>query len=221
MTVYFATAKSHHHGPVKIGVSGSVETRLSGLQTSNHEELEIIATMSGGRETEAYLHESLASSRIRGEWYLRTPELNAAMRRAQTIGSAALALTDPGYPAFVSAQCNKDVAEAQRLAQAICDLLAPSETSPRRYALLYRRLSKSHPGLTLRRARALCNAEVRRVDSFEMNALSTLLHSLQEEKNVSDIGEWLPKIRAHLASEGAPLRPDQLAVLDRALGDAR
>jgi Meiotically Up-regulated Gene 113 (MUG113) protein len=62
---------------VKIGTTvGSVERRFNGMQPPP--DAEIVAVMTGhGRATELELHKRFHASRVRGEWFTSTPELES------------------------------------------------------------------------------------------------------------------------------------------------
>lgn len=73
--VYFAQRGAD--GPIKIGVSGSVKTRVSALQTAVAEPVHLLASIVGDRHIEAALHERFRSSRLKGEWFSPSSELLA------------------------------------------------------------------------------------------------------------------------------------------------
>lgn len=54
---------------IKIGYSCNMNGRISALNTSMPEKLELLATVSGARDAEARLHKRFARYRIKGEWY--------------------------------------------------------------------------------------------------------------------------------------------------------
>ena len=54
---------------IKIGITKNLKSRLSALQTSTAEKLEVIGTMSGGEPLEKELHERFAADRLSGEWF--------------------------------------------------------------------------------------------------------------------------------------------------------
>jgi predicted ATP-dependent serine protease len=63
---------------VKIGYSDSPETairRLTGFQTANAENLELLAVVPGDRSREAWFHRQWAPLRIRGEWFQADPAM--------------------------------------------------------------------------------------------------------------------------------------------------
>ena len=62
-------------GPVKIGVSISVNTRLRSLQNAAPEPLEVIRMLEGGKGVEAWLHRYFSSRCISGEWFSFDPEM--------------------------------------------------------------------------------------------------------------------------------------------------
>ncbi len=65
---------------VKIGYSASPAERLRGLQTSSPDKLTLLGICPGGREEESALHRRLGHLRLRGEWFLDTPELQAVAK---------------------------------------------------------------------------------------------------------------------------------------------
>lgn len=75
MAVYFVKGKSTNH--VKVGFTkGDPQKRLSNLQTSASEELEIIHVIpEGTTELEARLHEKFRHNHLRGEWFKYRPDV--------------------------------------------------------------------------------------------------------------------------------------------------
>ncbi|WP_050577733.1 GIY-YIG nuclease family protein [Sinorhizobium meliloti] len=63
--VYFITDGD----AIKIGKANNPKSRLSGLQTSHHKPLRILALMPGGEASERALHGKFHRYRIRGEWF--------------------------------------------------------------------------------------------------------------------------------------------------------
>lgn len=64
--------------PVKIGYSGaSLYFRLKNLQVGNPHPLAIIASCKAGFQAEKALHARLAAHKLIGEWFARTPEVEA------------------------------------------------------------------------------------------------------------------------------------------------
>jgi hypothetical protein len=55
-------------GPVKIGKTTNIESRLKALQTGHPNELVVLA-FGGTTETERRMHRELSEHRIRGEWF--------------------------------------------------------------------------------------------------------------------------------------------------------
>lgn len=56
-------------GPIKIGLTKSVETRLKSLQTANPFPLRLLGTIVGNDLTEAHLHQFFDEYRLVGEWF--------------------------------------------------------------------------------------------------------------------------------------------------------
>jgi hypothetical protein len=78
--VYFI-AEEGDERYVKIGLSkqASVTLRMSQLQVGNPRKLVLLGTLptSDVYKLEAYFHHHLAALRVNGEWFQRTPELDA------------------------------------------------------------------------------------------------------------------------------------------------
>jgi hypothetical protein len=83
--VYFIGAAS---GPIKIGIALRPRERLSGLQTSHHERLELLATCEGGQEQERAYHKLFKDRRLNGEWFERTAEIEAEIERLNLAAEA-------------------------------------------------------------------------------------------------------------------------------------
>ena len=74
---------------VKIGIAAVPKDRLRELQTASPHKLSILATMPGGKAAEGRLHRHFAGSRATGEWFHRTPELDALIADVQAGNSDA------------------------------------------------------------------------------------------------------------------------------------
>ena len=73
--IYFIQAGND--GPIKIGYAQNSSARRRELQTGNHEELNLITEIPGGKDREDTIHNDLRSYRYRGEWFRATPEVLA------------------------------------------------------------------------------------------------------------------------------------------------
>lgn len=71
--VYFIRRGSS--GPIKVGFTKDLEARLSSLQTASDLPLQVLAVFPATKQAESDIHQSLAESRIRGEWFAPTMEL--------------------------------------------------------------------------------------------------------------------------------------------------
>ncbi|UXZ57051.1 GIY-YIG nuclease family protein [Curtobacterium sp. Arg-1] len=69
--VYFIQQGSS--GPIKIGCSRNLTSRLNSLRTSSSEPLHVLGTVPGGFELERQMHQALDAFRLNGEWF--TPSL--------------------------------------------------------------------------------------------------------------------------------------------------
>ena len=89
--VYVIQAAS---GAVKIGIAANVQSRLSDLQSANHEKLTVVhtlgfATRRVAQAVEQAMHESYAPYSIRGEWFTVNAErVIEDMKFALEIGNA-------------------------------------------------------------------------------------------------------------------------------------
>lgn len=72
--VYFIGAE---HGAVKIGSTTDPNARLVSLQCGGPIPLRVLATRAGGRAEELAYHRRFAAHRMHGEWFERTPEIEA------------------------------------------------------------------------------------------------------------------------------------------------
>jgi len=84
--VYFIGGKT---GPVKIGEAISPAQRLRSLQCGSPIPLAILATCSGGQLAERQYHRGFADARLHGEWFTRTREIQAEIRRLTQLEQAA------------------------------------------------------------------------------------------------------------------------------------
>jgi hypothetical protein len=71
-------------GPIKIGTSTDVESRLASLQTANPEPLHLLRTFDGDERIERAIHGRFAHLRLRGEWFKPAAELLAFAAEAQS-----------------------------------------------------------------------------------------------------------------------------------------
>ena len=77
-TCYFIGASE---GPVKIGFSIDPPSRLRSLQYSSPVRLSILAMARGGPKRESAYHRQFQDIRLYGEWFERTPSLQAEIDR--------------------------------------------------------------------------------------------------------------------------------------------
>ena len=75
--IYFIRAP----GAVKIGMAKDANRRLTVLQTSHPDNLELVATCEGGRALETEYHQRFADHRIRGEWFSPHPDILSEITR--------------------------------------------------------------------------------------------------------------------------------------------
>lgn len=78
-SVYFMQAGEG--GPIKIGLTNCVANRLRYIQTGQPCEIELLGSVTGGKDLEEALHVRFAADRLRGEWFKDTPELRAVIEK--------------------------------------------------------------------------------------------------------------------------------------------
>lgn len=83
--IYFVSAKVPDF-PVKIGLSahGKLSARLTALQIGLPYQLELLVVCLGDAATESEMHERFGQSHLRGEWFIRSPDLMAYIAELQT-----------------------------------------------------------------------------------------------------------------------------------------
>jgi hypothetical protein len=64
-------------GPIKIGITDDLQSRLTSLQTGSPYPLKLLTYISGGMAMEKKLHEMFRKSNIGGEWFSPSPMLLA------------------------------------------------------------------------------------------------------------------------------------------------
>lgn len=69
--VYFVQACDG--GPIKIGHSRAVASRLVSLQSSSPARLRLLVQLPGGEQLERFFHEAFAEFRLHGEWFSPDP----------------------------------------------------------------------------------------------------------------------------------------------------
>lgn len=67
-------------GPIKIGTTIALRSRLSALTTKHRATLKVLGVMPGDRKTEFSLHAHFSELRISGEWFKAEPELLAFIK---------------------------------------------------------------------------------------------------------------------------------------------
>ena len=72
-------------GHIKIGYSKDIWRRFSEIRNSVPFEIEMLATVCGGRYREGYYHQKFAASRAFGEWFTRTPEIERLIERGNGV----------------------------------------------------------------------------------------------------------------------------------------
>jgi hypothetical protein len=85
-TIYFVGPKD---GPIKIGYASRLAVRLKDLRLANAYPLEVWASVEGPPCLERQYHRRFASARLHGEWFTRTPEIEAEIARLTQLEQAA------------------------------------------------------------------------------------------------------------------------------------
>lgn len=78
--IYFVAAEN---GAIKIGFTRTdAQRRLSSLQVGSPVRLDVVAAVAGTQYLEHQLHDYLSASRLHGEWFRRTSEVEQIIRKA-------------------------------------------------------------------------------------------------------------------------------------------
>jgi transposase len=67
MKIYFI--QSGENGPIKIGITSNLKSRLSAMQSDCPFKLKLLASFSGSKEDEISLHSEFSDCKLRGEWF--------------------------------------------------------------------------------------------------------------------------------------------------------
>jgi len=67
-------------GAIKIGLTGDIKKRKSGIKSSTPHQLRVLGVMMGDIQDEAELHKKFSQYNIQGEWYRPEPELLAFIK---------------------------------------------------------------------------------------------------------------------------------------------
>lgn len=84
--IYFIQKQA---GPIKVGYSANVSSRLQTLQTGSPESLTLLAQLSGNRTLERYIHNKFAHLKLEGEWFKPERELLAYIDELKASGVTA------------------------------------------------------------------------------------------------------------------------------------
>lgn len=87
--VYFARAG--HGGPVKIGTTSKLCSRLEQIQTGCPFEIDLIGIRPGGRDLEFSYHRRFALHRLAGEWFSPAEEICGIMEQSHQAAAGGLA----------------------------------------------------------------------------------------------------------------------------------
>lgn len=108
--------------PIKIGCTTNIQERFAGLSLQSPWPLEILATIEGGLTVERQFHTKFLSSRLRGEWFVSSPDL------LDTIAAIAAGRFDvETLPAPVCLPCRKPIARSSHRERVIHDELLLSD----------------------------------------------------------------------------------------------
>ena len=77
-TIYFIGPLN---GPIKIGYASRLQFRLKELRLANAYPLEVWASVEAPPSQEREYHRRFAAHRLHGEWFTRTPEIEAEIAR--------------------------------------------------------------------------------------------------------------------------------------------
>jgi len=85
--IYFISDEA---GPIKIGFSEKLKSRLAVLQIGSPCDLSVLASIKGTIADERDLHKRFSHCRIRGEWFARSPDLMAEIATIKSVKASHL-----------------------------------------------------------------------------------------------------------------------------------
>lgn len=160
-------------GPVKIGRSEDPAQRLTDLQTSHAQELQLLRVLETAFEAEPIFHERFAHLRIRGEWFEFDPEMLSFV--------PSLPAAPEDRPIADVIRISKEQArwEVQTLLAQIFRHFRGIETRAQ-FQKRMGRLLQVKP----RRVRCLMAGDQARIDVHEIEGLRALAKKLQRENGL-------------------------------------
>lgn len=183
MTVYFIT-KVDDQSTVKIGTSDDVESRLLTI-SGQYGAIELLAQCDGGYEVELAFHRLFSDDWSEGEWFNRSPMLDAVIAKYASgvtgkrfFGRLRVVAEMEGSP------IEKDKAIARSLLKRVMDSFGAEQTG-RLLMSAHRVISQINPMWSRRRVRAIWNAEVQRIDYFEIRDLEAAVAAIEARRRVA------------------------------------
>lgn len=167
MFVYFAQAGTN--GPVKIGFTRDLIERLTGLGTTQFEELKIIRVVEGTLDTERWFHNLFAAHRKRREWFAFHPDMLTVL---------------PPDPDTLQAEARKKSPHLEKLVAELRGYIMMASFDLPHNATLKMRMRRSSErlGVSLRRVRGYWHGEVRMVPTEEAERIRSLCKAMLLER---------------------------------------
>lgn len=198
MTIYFVR-RVGTLGPVKIGFTNDLSSRLATLNTATPEKMEVLCTVPGGPELEGYLHSAFSSSRINGEWFELGDDLQRMIDLLGKVGVGALPAGAAGISEGIRREHAGNVTDVELAGLLIRRVLEPVPAGlgiGGQVRLAARRLGWSHG-----RAKAVWYLEARMIAAHEMRRLHEAANQKWVETHAAaEIGDLRRRVSAIEAS---------------------
>jgi hypothetical protein len=166
-TIYFVQKTS---GPIKIGISRNVSTRIAALKTSSDEPLTLLATVNGNSDAERYFHSRLTKHRLYGEWYFPHREVLDVVEEVIRDGKFSLPShchSEPEVVRIAEKQRKKDIV---LICQAYVDGIAAPIACDETQEDVLRRVA-SLTGLPYRTIKSIRYSEKTGISAFQLLTL--------------------------------------------------
>lgn len=171
MTVYFMQ-QQEGDGLVKIGYSDDVDRRRATVQSSSTVPLRVVATLDGGKETEALIHTQLNGSRQFGEWFKPTKDVLDLIANVKSFSPAAKPIKIDEQGAFVNERAIEDLEIACKLLVAALGLVMPGESRLSKMDReLLPKLKALNPAWTSRKLRGIHSRETTNIQLWVVRDL--------------------------------------------------
>ncbi|QNP81005.1 GIY-YIG nuclease family protein [Agrobacterium tumefaciens] len=175
MTVYFMQQETGD-GLVKIGYSDDVARRRVTIQGAAAVPVRIVATLDGGKETEALIHQQLSGSRHFGEWFKPTDEVLSLIESVKSFSATVKPVVKDKDGSFVNERAIEDLRIACELLVAALGPVMPGESRfTKMENELLPKLRAINPAWTSRKLRGIHSKETTNIQLWVVRDLLAVI----------------------------------------------